>query len=270
MTMQRDEELFAVLLSLAGVTDAHRDSSVVDTLLGQGRSLLRAQGAIVFLDDEGDPPCGAGSSSPCGAGSSNRVAHDLWLASLRHGGPMTVAHRERRPVTFLADRAGEEAWERFTEEACRLGIRSVYAVPVAVGDRALGAYALLFRRLVQLTPEDARFAEALGRMAAVGLVNRRKVVEHEVREAQLQHALDSRVVIEQAKGMLAERAGIDTFTAFELMRATARAGGRRLSDIAEEVVRGMCWEPGTDKRQRTPAARSKGRRTPPRDSPPRT
>jgi hypothetical protein len=153
-----------------------------------------------------------------------------------------VAHEEGRPVSFLADGTGDGPWPRFTQEAGRHGIQSVFAVPVAVGTERLGAYALLWRRLVRVTPDDQRSIAALGRMAAVGLVNRREVVRHVVLEEQLQHALKSRVLIEQAKGMLAERAGIDTTSAFELMRSTARAGGRRLTDVADEIVRGLRGE----------------------------
>lgn len=244
MSDQRDEELFAVLLRLAGVTDAHRDSSVVDTLVGQGRSLLRANGAAVVLDTERHPLRVAGSSS--------RVAHDLAVVGLRHGGPTTVADEEGRPVHFLADGAGDGSWPQFTAEADRLGIQSVLAVPVAVGAERLGAYALMWRRLVRVTPDDERSAGALGRMAAVGLVNRREVVRHEVLEEQLQHALDSRVLIEQAKGMLAERTGIDPTSAFELMRSTARAGGRRLSDVAAEVLLGLARGHGPGDDQRPP------------------
>jgi hypothetical protein len=242
MTEPRDEELFAVLLALAGVADTHRDSSVVDTLLDGGRSVLRAHGAVVILGEDPAPPRVVGSSS--------RAAHDLALVSLQHGGPTSVAHEERRPVSFLADGTGDGPWPRFTHEAGRHGIQSVFAVPVAVGTERLGAYALLWRRLVRVTPDDRRSIAALGRMAAVGLVNRREVVRHVVLEQQLQHALESRVLIEQAKGMLAERAGIDPTSAFELMRSTARAGGRRLTDVAADVLRGLARDRGPGDNQR--------------------
>lgn len=241
MSENRDEDCFAVLLRLAGVSAAgNEDQVVVATLLGQGRALLGADGAAVILEDHDGRLRVAGAT-----GSGSRAVAE---AGLRDGGPAQFAHHGQHVVSFVID--DPRLWPCYAAEATRQGIRVVHAVPIAVGNHALGVYALHWTENVHLSYQDEHYARSLARMAAVGLVNGQQMEDHDRRADQLQHALDSRVVIEQAKGMIAARAGVDPGSAFDLIRATARASGRTLAEVAEEVVRGIasmrdsgqCWE----------------------------
>lgn len=230
MSKNRDEAFFTALLRLAGVTPAGDGGwVVVETLLGPGRTLLGADGATVLLQDD--------TGSLAVVGSTGERSRRLAEAGLTHGGPAQLAHAGLHVVSFVNDDV--DLWPRYAAEAVRQRIRVVHAVPIAVGDNALGAFTLHWEQDVHLSYQDERYAQSMARMAAVGIVNRREIEEHERRAGQLQQALNSRVVIEQAKGMIAARAGIEPARAFDLIRVTARASGRRLSEVAEDVVRGI-------------------------------
>lgn len=229
--MERDEELFSALLRLAGVTGPLRDSgAVVSTLLRAARTVLAADGASVMM---------VGRDGRLGvASASGPVERRLALLDLGHGGPAQTAFQDRRDVTLAVahDPSG------YARECERQGVHMVYAVPVGAGEHVAGVYVLTWRSLVTLTRQDQRVVHALAGAAGVGLRNRHELADRDRTVEELQHALQSRVVIEQAKGILAERGAMRPDQAFELMRATARASRRRLADVAQEVVQGMNGE----------------------------
>ncbi|WP_196943289.1 ANTAR domain-containing protein [Streptomyces sclerotialus] len=151
----------------------------------------------------------------------------------------------------LADAAATTRWPRFAARAQELGIRRVSAVPLTVagpedtpaaGGRlgpALGALVLYHDSDASLPPERAVPARALAEAAALHLRHRR--TRDQV--GQLEQALRSRIVIEQAKGMLAERFGVPTDGAFTELRRYARAHQRNLHDLARSVVDGSPPDP---------------------------
>src|SRR6202795_5220071 len=105
-------------------------------------------------------------------------------------------------------------------------------------DHVIGAL-ILFR--VEAGPFDAEVVhvgQALADVATIGLLHERSIRRTDTLNEQLQTALNSRVVIEQAKGKLAERLGVDTDQAFSLLRDRARTSNRRLSDLARAFVDG--------------------------------
>ncbi|QBI19679.1 ANTAR domain-containing protein [Egibacter rhizosphaerae] len=152
-------------------------------------------------------------------------------------GPCHEAYASGDVVTS-ADLTAETRWPRFTPVALQQGWCAVAGVPLYAAGRPLGALDL-YRRGPQEWPADrVEAAGVLADMAASYILNAQTIVERDTVREQLQHALDSRVVIEQAKGKLAERHGLDAATAFERLRGAARSRRERIHDAARAVVNG--------------------------------
>jgi GAF domain-containing protein len=154
-------------------------------------------------------------------------------------GPCLDCFRTGRPVAVadLAD-AGARRWPRFAAEARRTGFTSVHALPMRLRDEVIGALNLFHVRPRALTDETLAVAQALADVATIGLLQERVIRRGEILAGQLHSALNSRVLIEQAKGVIAERNGTNVADAFALLRKAARDRNRRLSDLAHGVVDG--------------------------------
>jgi GAF domain-containing protein len=158
-------------------------------------------------------------------------------------GPCLDCFHTSRPV-IAADLRDEGAhWPRFSQRAQAEGFLSVYAVPLRLREQTIGALNMFGAQAGVLTAEDIRLSQALADVATIGILQERALRRHEVLIEQLQSALNSRVVIEQAKGVVAERGGLDMEQAFAVLRRYARTTQQRLSDLARNVVDGTA---GTD------------------------
>ncbi|WP_326566572.1 GAF and ANTAR domain-containing protein [Amycolatopsis rhabdoformis] len=169
--------------------------------------------------------------------SSDERARVLELFQLQRAeGPCLEAFKLRTTVIApdLARDAG--GWAEFGELAVQRGFRAVHAIPMRLRAEAIGALNLFSASPGELTAEDLRLARGMVDVATIGLLQARAIQRHEVLVEQLQTALNSRVVIEQAKGFLAERLGVETDEAFGVLRRFARSRGRKLSEVAVEVV----------------------------------
>jgi transcriptional regulator with GAF, ATPase, and Fis domain len=154
-------------------------------------------------------------------------------------GPCLDCFHTGRPVA-VADLSGVSAqrWPRFAAEARRTGFSSVHALPMRLRDEVIGALNLFHTESVALSPEALALAQALADIATIGLVQERVIRRGEVVAEQLQTALNSRIMIEQAKGVIAERNATTVAEAFAMLRRSARERNRRLSDLAGEIVDG--------------------------------
>jgi GAF domain-containing protein len=152
-------------------------------------------------------------------------------------GPCHDAWR-RGAIVTEPDLTSSDRWPAFRPVALVAGWQAVAGVPMVIQGETVGALNLYHRNAHEWTAEELRAAKLLADMAAGYIVNVRTFSETARLAEQLQHALDSRVVIEQAKGVLAGRHGIETKVAFELLRKHARDRGRRIHDVAQEVLEG--------------------------------
>jgi GAF domain-containing protein len=129
-----------------------------------------------------------------------------------------------------------DRWPRFAPRAVASGYRSVHAIPLRLRQSTVGALNLFNRDTGRLRPEDLHVVQALADVATIGLLQERAVRRAEVLSEQLQSALDSRIIIEQAKGAVAQLHSVSIDEAFQLMRGYARRNRTRLSDVAQAVV----------------------------------
>lgn len=172
------------------------------------------------------------------AASSDR-ARLLELFQLQNDeGPCLDAFSTKEPVISVDLREAKGRWPVFAPEAVDAGFRSVYAIPLRLRSTVIGALNLFGDQAGEMPEADLRIAKALADAVSLAIIQNQTFRESEIRAGQLQRALDSRVAIEQAKGMLAERNRIDMDSAFRHLRSFARNTRRHLSAVANDVVSG--------------------------------
>ena len=172
-------------------------------------------------------------------GSSSEEMRLLELFQLQaEEGPCLDCISSGAPVT-VDDLAGAASrWPRFTQAAALVGYTSVHAMPLRLRTEVIGGLNLFRRAGPPLTLADQQIAQALADVATIGVLQQRTVHRSSILAEQLQRALDSRVVIEQAKGVLAEHGKVEMDRAYAVLRSYARDRNLKLSDVAESVVRG--------------------------------
>ncbi len=153
-------------------------------------------------------------------------------------GPCLDCYRSGAPV-MEADLAVVGArWPHFAAEALAAGFRSAQALPMRLRGTVIGALNLFGTEPHEMGSVDMDNAQALADVATIAILQQRKSQQAQIVNEQLQHALNSRIVIEQAKGMVAEREGLNMPAAFSALRTYARLHNIRLLDVARSVVDG--------------------------------
>jgi GAF domain-containing protein len=151
-------------------------------------------------------------------------------------GPCLVAYRTGQQVLVEDLNLEPQRWPAFAQQAAEYQYRSVSALPLRLRNDRLGALNLFRTEVGAMSPTDVSVGQALADVATVGILHQRTLTHSHLISQQLQGALKSRVIIEQAKGVLAERGSIDMDRAFVLLRAHARKTQQRLADVARAVV----------------------------------
>ena len=226
-----DQELLAdTLVDLADTMVA--DFDVIDflhLLSDRAVQLLGASAAGVMLAD------------PRGqlrlVAASSEAVRLLEISQLEgEEGPCLETIRTGQPVTEPDLSHARQRWPRFTPAAQRAGFTAVHAIPMRLREQILGGLNLFRDQPGPFDPADMRIGQALADTATIGLLHERNLRRAEIVSEQLQAALNSRIVIEQAKGKLAERLGLDMDIAFTTLRQYARDHNLRLSDLAQTFI----------------------------------
>ena len=171
--------------------------------------------------------------------SSSEAMRVLELFEVQsHEGPCLDCYRTGQPVKNGDLSADDGRWPRFAPEAIEAGFNSVDALPMRLRGSIIGALNLFHTETGGIPQSDLDSAQALADVATIGILQHRASIEALVLNDQLNHALNSRVTIEQAKGMLAERLDVEVDKAFAILRAHARNHNLRLSDVAIGIVEG--------------------------------
>jgi GAF domain-containing protein len=239
--MTREADVVEALVEMADTLVD--DYDVVDLLTGLADrcvSLLDVSAAGVML------------ASPEGSlglvASSSEAMRLLELFELQtQEGPCLDAFRTGQSVEHENLQAGSGRWPSFSAAALQAGFASALALPLRLREATLGALNLLRVTRTPMDEADVVVARAFADLATLSIIQHRTAAESQRLNEQLSAALTSRVVIEQAKGVIAERAGVDLAEAFSRLRSHARNHNRRLTDVARAAIDGtldpQAWAP---------------------------
>ena len=171
--------------------------------------------------------------------SSSETMRVLELFELQaEEGPCLDCFRTGKPVVNQDLASLIQRWPRFAAEALEAGFHSVHALPMRLRGSVIGALNLFHLEAVQIDQADIDAAQALADVATISVLQHRATLEAQVVNAQLHQSLNTRITIEQAKGVLAERSGSSMESAFAMLRSHARNNNLRLADVARDVVSG--------------------------------
>jgi GAF domain-containing protein len=169
--------------------------------------------------------------------ASNANGEHLELMQLQAvEGPCLDCFATGEPVVNADLAHATDRWPTFAPRAIELGYHSVHAFPMRLREHTIGALNLFGSADAVFDQADARVVQALADVATIALMQERTIRRAEELTEQLQGALTSRVVIEQAKGAVAAMEGISTDEAFEVLRTRARSSQKRLVDVAQSVL----------------------------------
>jgi ANTAR domain/GAF domain len=228
--IDREQRLAETFVELADTLVA--DFDVIDFLqvvVGRCVELLDVAAAGLVLADA--------SGSLVTVAASDERARLLELFEIQNDeGPCRDCYQRGAAVVNVDLGRAVELWPRFAPQAITAGFGSANALPMRLRNQVIGSLNLFHAPPGGLASDQLRLAQALADAATIGILQQRTIRHGEVVAGQLQAALNSRIVIEQAKGVLAERLQISTDDAFGVLRAAARSRNRLLSELAGEVA----------------------------------
>lgn len=151
-------------------------------------------------------------------------------------GPCFDCYRTGEPVEVPDLGSKHDDWPAFSRIAEDRGFKAAHATPLRLRDRTLGTLCLFSTQSGALTDRDAALVQTLADAATVAVLQEHVIAHQDTLTAQLEHALESRIVIEQAKGALAHRLGVSVDEAFAILRQRSRNTGTRIHDLATRVI----------------------------------
>jgi GAF domain-containing protein len=227
---QRVSDAFVALADT--LVDDYDIIDLLDQLVTHCVTLLAADAAGILLADP------RGELRLVAASSEDAQTMELLQLHAEEGPCLecyrTVAQVRVPDLAQLTDR-----WPRFAAAVTEAGaFASVHAIPLRLRGQAIGAMNLFHRTPGPLPDADLALGQALADVATIGILQERTIHRGEVVNEQLQTALNSRVIIEQAKGVLAQHLGVPMDTAFDRLRRYARGNNLRLAEVARGLVAG--------------------------------
>jgi len=226
----RERRLTAAFVTLADTLVAGYDVvDLLQTLVDTCADLLDASAAGLMLADPAGELAVVASTS-----EKSRLVETMQLSS--GFGPCVQCFSTGAPVTVSDVAELGDEWPGFREAALEQGFRSVHGVPLRLRGNVIGTLNLFRTTTGALSDEDLSVAQGLADVATIGILQERAIREADIAKNQLQHALDSRVLIEQAKGVIAYMRDVDMDEAFQTLRSYSRNNGLNLRDVAELVV----------------------------------
>jgi transcriptional regulator with GAF, ATPase, and Fis domain len=230
LAQDRERAVTEAFVSLASsLTTGYDVVDLLDSLTSHCAELLDVASAGLLLADR------LGVLQVVAAFTENTRELELFQLQ-RDEGPCLDCYRTGRPVAVADLSAPTTRWPQFAAGAAIAGFASVHALPMRLRENTLGVLGLFGATAGALNDDDLRLGQALADVASVALVQDRASADKIIVNEQLQTALTNRVVIEQAKGVLAQVGQFDMAEAFAVLRRYARDHNLRLSDVAQAVI----------------------------------
>ncbi len=228
--MARESLLVATLVELAdNLVDNYDVIEILTMLSDRCVQVVDVAAAGVMLAQPGGELQFIASSS-----ESMRVV-ELFQIQTNEGPSMDCFHNGTAIVNCRLDEP-DARWPQFTPRAIAQGFRTVHCLPMRLRGRTIGGLNLYCRESRELDGDDIIAVQGLADVATIAILQHRTSLDAKTLNDQLGFALNSRIVIEQAKGMVSQAAQCDMAAAFERLRAHARNHNQRLTDVAKSVV----------------------------------
>lgn len=229
----REQRVARAFVSLADtLVDDYDVIDMLDRLVHYSVELLAADAAGLLLADP------SGQLHLAAASSEDAELMELMQLQAKQG-PCMDCYTTKTPVSVPDLSTARDRWPRFVAALTEQGVySSVHAIPLRLRGEAIGALNLLHRTPGSLPTDDLALGQALADIATIGILSERTIRRGEVVNEQLQTALSSRVIIEQAKGVLAHHSGLAMDAAFNQLRSYARRNNLRLSEVARQLAEG--------------------------------
>jgi len=232
MSVTRERQLVATFVEVADtLVDDFDVIDLLHTLAERCVQLLDVDAAGIMLIDQ------RGHLRAAAASTENARLVELFELQT-DAGPCIDCCRSGEPVINADLDAHAERWPRFAEAARSSGFVAVHALPLRLRETIIGALNLFSEGEGAIGDQDKSLARALADVATIGILQQRSVHQGRVLTDQLQHALNSRVVVEQAKGILAERHNLSVTEAYGRLRRHARDHNLKVSELAGRLVQG--------------------------------
>lgn len=226
----REDDIVASFVSMAGSLARGHDVTDLLTLLAADCARLLDVSAVGLLLAD------ARGELHVVAASSERVADLEAFQAQRAQGPCHTCYLQGQPVNVPDLAAVADMWPDFAAFAAKAGVASVHAVPMRLREDTVGALNLFGATPGELNESDLRLAQALADVATIALIQDRAAADKNIVNEQLQHALDSRVVLEQAKGVLSHSGDLEMPAAYAALRQYSRDHNIKLSDLSQALV----------------------------------
>jgi GAF domain-containing protein len=229
----REQAVSRAFVALADtLVDDYDIIDMLDQLVTHSVALLAADAAAIMLGDA--------RRDLRVVAASNDDAELMELLQLQNEqGPCLDCYHTATPVS-VPDLALAHRWPKFAAAVARAGsFRSVHALPLRLRGQSIGALNLFHQRPGPLPEADLALGQALADVATIGILQEQAIRRSEVVTEQLQTALNSRVVIEQAKGVLAQHQGVTMDVAFDRLRRYTRNHNLRLAEVARQIAGGQ-------------------------------
>ena len=228
--ISREARLSAAFVKLAGTLTADFDLvDLLQTLAEECAAILDTQAAGIMLVD-------ATGTLQLIVSTSEETSLVEVMALNAGQGPCVDCFTTGKPVTVGDIANSDGQWPAFQDEAVRNGFKSFHATPLRIQNRVIGVLNLFSTKIGELRGEDIAVAQALSDVSAIGLLQERSLADKTLVTNQLQQAIDARVLIEQAKGALAQLGNVPVTDAFALLRQYAHEHDLTLKAASQAAI----------------------------------